>query len=413
MPSEQWKLFNCYEVLGASPTATPQEIRTSYKQASLRHHPDRGGSHDAQVKVNLAYEVLSNPIERQAHDIHWRISTTGDFARPQTSKPYDSGQAYTRTRETPSGPKQTQREAPRREPLAGLRNRIHQQVEREKARIWQDLNNRAQRNEANFKQQLSNQRQEAAFIFVGLIALGAITVVTQYAWLWIGVAYLGWLLLSRLTGVQIANRRFSIFDFNSADSLRQHAQYAAKESCSKDVNSLERHFSSLASITELLLRPSTFDDSEEQVARRLTASFFLMGYIPIQFDRDDRTLVFTDGDEKILVRFRHRSGIATNITYVEKLVSLMHVHSTTRSFLFCSPGLSGNAANYANTHRVKWYTLETMNHWIEQVLVSDYSGPAGDVLMNLDKLRSFLGTLSPAIATRSYKPRFRYGRYRF
>jgi len=88
-------------------------------------------------------------------------------------------------------------------------------------------------------------------------------------------------------------------------------------------------------------------------------------------------------------------------------------HSAARSFLFCSPGLSGNAENYANTHKVKWYTLETMNHWIEQVLVSDYSGPAGDVLMHLDKLRSFLATLSPAIAARSYKSRARYGRYKF
>jgi curved DNA-binding protein len=70
MRNEQYKQFNCYKILGLAQNATPQEIYHAYKQASLRSHPDRGGSHDEMVKVNLAHEILSNPIERQAHDIY-------------------------------------------------------------------------------------------------------------------------------------------------------------------------------------------------------------------------------------------------------------------------------------------------------------------------------------------------------
>lgn len=111
--------------------------------------------------------------------------------------------------------------------------------------------------------------------------------------------------------------------------------------------------------------------------------------------------MFTDGEERILVRFRHRTGIATNISYVEKLVAGMAEQDIERGFLFCSPGLSGNAAEYARKKKVKWYTLESMNVWIEQVLTSEHTGPDGDVLQNLDKLLRFLGHISPRFTRRA------------
>lgn len=412
MPNEQYKQFNCYKILGVSQNATPQEIRLAYKQASLRSHPDKGGSHDAMVAVNLAYSILSNPIERQSHDIYWQTSTSSGYTAKSSSSPKNT-QTYTRTTETPPQAKSNYRETPKKEPLVGLKRRIYEQVEKEKARIWQDLNNRAKKKEASFKQELSNKRQESFFIFIGIIVLTLITINFQYNILWLGVIYLGGQLFSRLSGVQIANRSFSIFDFNPEEKIREHAQNEAKDSCVNDSNELDRHFSSLASLAELLLRSSTYDDSEEQVARRITAAFFLMGYMPLQYDNENRTILFTDGEEKILVRFRHRAGLATNITYVEKLVSLMSRYGATQGFLFCSPGLSGNAANYANSHKVKWYMLETMNPWIDQVLVSDYSGPSGNVLMNLDKLRSFIASFSPMLTARRPASRYRYRKYRY
>jgi curved DNA-binding protein CbpA len=413
MPNEQYKQFNCYRILGTSHSASLQEIRAAYKQASLRSHPDRGGSHDAMVRVNSAYQVLSNPIERQAHDIYWKTFTTksNNASPPRTNNVHQST-----TKRKTEAQQQTQskyREAPKKEPLVGLKNRIYQQIEQEKARIWQDLNNRAKRYEISFKQSLSNKRQEALFTFIGAIVLAAIAISFQFTILWIGVVILGLSFLSTLGGIQIENRSFSIFDINPNEKFREHAQNTAKESCAKDVSNLDRHFSSLASLAELLLRTSTYDDSEEQVARRITGAFFLMGYMPLNYDSENRTILFTDGEENILIRFRHRSGIATNITYVEKLVSLMSRHGASQGYLFCSPGLSGNAASYANSQKVKWYRLETMNHWIDEVLMSDYSGPSGDILRNLDSLRSFIATLSPMLTARKPASRYRYRRYRY
>jgi curved DNA-binding protein CbpA len=413
MQNEQYKQFNCYKILNLAQNATPQEIHLAYKQASLRSHPDLGGSHEEMVKVNIAYDILSNPIERQAHDIYWRTTATSSYSVPPSSKVYNSQQTNNTTTQTPPKAKSTYQAAPKNEPLAGIRKRVYQQVEWEKTRIKQDLNNRKQKNEAAFKKEFSNKRQETFFIFVGVLTLVTITTASHVAILWFGVIYLCWLLVSRLGGVKINNRIFSIFEFKSTEKLREHAEKTAQESCDNDIKNLDRHFSSLASLVKLLLRFSTFDDSEEQVARRLTASFFMMGYMPLQYDGENRIILFTDGAEQILVRFRHRDGVATNITYVEKMISLMDVHGTARGFLFCSPGLSGNAANLANLHKVKWYTLEAMNEWIDQVLTSDYSGPPGDILVNIDKLNSFIATLSPMISARSSRPRYWSSRYRY
>jgi hypothetical protein len=224
------------------------------------------------------------------------------------------------------------------------------------------------------------------------------------------VFVLGLQFVARLGGITIEGREFSIFEFGTTDKIRQHARKTAENSCARDVSNLSQYFSTLASLSEMLTRPSTLDDSEQQVARRLAASFFLMGFLPIRFDAQSRLLIFTDGDEKILIRFRHRTGISTNVTFVEKLVSLMQVNHATRSYLFCSPGLSGNAARLADENKVKWYTLDSMNQWIEQVLVSDYGGPAGDVLVNLDNLKDFFATLSPALTTRTYRSSYRHYR---
>lgn len=51
-----------HEVLGVSPEATDDEIRTAYKRAAMKHHPDRGGSSEAFRVVHDAYAALRNRI---------------------------------------------------------------------------------------------------------------------------------------------------------------------------------------------------------------------------------------------------------------------------------------------------------------------------------------------------------------
>ena len=61
-----------YETLGIDRNASKEEVRTAFVALCKKHHPDMNPGHaDAQntfVKVNQAYNVLSNPAARQQYD---------------------------------------------------------------------------------------------------------------------------------------------------------------------------------------------------------------------------------------------------------------------------------------------------------------------------------------------------------
>ena len=47
------------QVLGVGASATDQEIKQAFRRLALITHPDRGGSNEAFIKVNEAYEILT------------------------------------------------------------------------------------------------------------------------------------------------------------------------------------------------------------------------------------------------------------------------------------------------------------------------------------------------------------------
>jgi curved DNA-binding protein CbpA len=64
-----------YDVLGVSEDADFDAIRSAYKSAAKRSHPDRGGTAEEFESVKLAYECLSDPAQREAYD---RMRASGE-----------------------------------------------------------------------------------------------------------------------------------------------------------------------------------------------------------------------------------------------------------------------------------------------------------------------------------------------
>ncbi|MBD3881763.1 J domain-containing protein [Phormidium tenue FACHB-886] len=59
-----------YDILEVSPTASQSEIKQAYRRLAKRFHPDvsREASHDRITQINAAYEILSDPRQRQSYD---------------------------------------------------------------------------------------------------------------------------------------------------------------------------------------------------------------------------------------------------------------------------------------------------------------------------------------------------------
>ncbi len=60
-----------YAILGVSPRSTMEEIQAAYRREAKRWHPDRNPSTGAQermAKLNEAYEVLGDPVNRPKYD---------------------------------------------------------------------------------------------------------------------------------------------------------------------------------------------------------------------------------------------------------------------------------------------------------------------------------------------------------
>jgi uncharacterized protein YjbI with pentapeptide repeats len=86
-------MINYYDILGVSSTATPEEIKTAYREKSKVYHPDASSGVTEEVKkvledkfkeLNEAYEVLKDPEKRKRYDAEFIMAQKEDFIQQVT-----------------------------------------------------------------------------------------------------------------------------------------------------------------------------------------------------------------------------------------------------------------------------------------------------------------------------------------
>lgn len=98
-----------YELLGLKRDATPADIKSAYRKLALQWHPDKhSGSEDTEkqleaevkfVQINIAHDVLTDPIKKKQYDLGGGISDLGGGKR--SSPPSGEAGAPPRRREPP------------------------------------------------------------------------------------------------------------------------------------------------------------------------------------------------------------------------------------------------------------------------------------------------------------------------
>jgi molecular chaperone DnaJ len=96
---------NYYLILGISPAATLDEIKSAYRRRAREYHPDRFGADPRPfLDVQEAYAVLSSPAHRQAYDRRMRDirKRTAAGAAPESLRFKQSAAEPTRSPESRS-----------------------------------------------------------------------------------------------------------------------------------------------------------------------------------------------------------------------------------------------------------------------------------------------------------------------
>jgi hypothetical protein len=442
--NNEYTNINCYEVLGISWNAGPQEIRIAYFKKSKQSHPDLGGSNELQQLVNSAFEILSDPLKRESHDRYWRnisgsnqknYDSRSDTANSKKSSTFDN--LYNRVSNIFNFH------------LNNLKTEQYNWVKdkkssyRQKVEFWQQeqetlFHNSMENIKNTYEEKLKDKNLyfmaailAAIVSFIGLILILRISsgfVHFSIYLIWV-VSLIIWIVYRNNKNVFIDGFAIPITDMDGFENVTDFLKdklYSQKinlgfnslsfglknwkEKIDEFVNNewvsyynekersllktKEIYMRYISEICEISGRNTTYDSSEEQTARRIAITFFFMGYIPKTYIENTRMFKLSDGSNNIAIRFRHRRGAPTNIAYVRRMVEEMNYFKAYRGFLFCTPGLSGNAKIFAKNNKVTWYSLESMNEWIENVNKAGYEGPQGDVFVHLDNLVIFLRNIS-------------------
>ena len=130
---------NHYDTLEINPTASQAEIKQAYRRLAKQFHPDSNqaiGGHEQISRINLAYEVLSDPSQRQFYDRQLRFShPLNNDAEPSAG--YADRQQRTRAAQKQYRRRQTGRDSD--EQLQRWLNQVYQPINRMLSQILNPL----------------------------------------------------------------------------------------------------------------------------------------------------------------------------------------------------------------------------------------------------------------------------------
>lgn len=94
-----------YKILEISENATDTEIKAAYRRLMFIHHPDknpndRDEAHSATVKINLAYEILSNEKIRRQYDTVRRYERSSRNGAEDTTQYHEYAEARAKYQES-------------------------------------------------------------------------------------------------------------------------------------------------------------------------------------------------------------------------------------------------------------------------------------------------------------------------
>ncbi len=93
--------FDAYAALGVPRSATPDEIKSAFRELSKEHHPDQNGgsalAEERMKQLSAAYGVLCNETTRREHDARLDLESLrrllGESTAPRPTAP--SWEAWT------------------------------------------------------------------------------------------------------------------------------------------------------------------------------------------------------------------------------------------------------------------------------------------------------------------------------